>query len=170
MRNGWAVGRARAATRRRARGLLDLAEFLQHFLGDWAGAMEQEQRFFAFARFDGDDGAFHALATCAAIDDERDSAAQFLHHGAGGGRGNAPEAVGAGCGEWLAELLVDRAEDRVGALAHRHRRQAAGHQVRYVRMLGKDQRERSRPEVGCQLVDGIGEFIRHDGHPFQISA
>ena len=50
------------------------------------GAVEVEDGLLPFARLDRDDGAFHAFGARAGIDDERDAAAEFLHHGGGGSR------------------------------------------------------------------------------------
>jgi len=60
----------------------------------------------AFICVDGDFRVVHAsdwldrtFGAGTGIDDERDAAAEFLHHGGGRSRRNAPEAIGAGRGD-----------------------------------------------------------------------
>ena len=143
---------------------------MELLLGDRAGAVEAENRLFAFARFDGDDRAFDPFGTGSRIDNEWDAAAEFLHHGRGGGGRNAAKAVGAGRGNGAAELFANGPENRVGALANGDSGQPAGDEIGHVGMLRQNKRQRPGPEGVGEFVDRFRDVLGHDGHVFEVAA
>ncbi len=58
-----------------------------------------------FPALDLDDGGFDAVLGRAAVDDERDAPVEFAAHVLRRGRADAPEAVRAGCGQRVTEML-----------------------------------------------------------------